>query len=124
MSSAEQKAEDQPIVIIANERCLRLRKQRERATATIEDLLDQIEETLRKIRIGEIDKKSEGTKVLGELKYWLRAARETELELEAIIRKEEGIGDAYGLDLEQARSAIGCRLDSLRACCREGEIPG
>ena len=124
MSSAEQKAEDRPIVIIANERCDRLRKQRERATATIADLLDQIEETQDRIRRGDIDKKSEASKVLGELKYWLRAARETELELEAIIRKEEGIGDAYGLDLEHARSAIGCRLDSLRACCAEGEIPG
>ncbi len=124
MSSAQQQEEQNRIVIIANERCDRLRRQRDRATATIADLLDQIEEAQDRIRRGEVDKKSEAGKVLGELKYWLRAARETELELEAIIRKEEGIGEAYGLDLDAARSQIGCRLDSLRACCREGEIPG
>lgn len=124
MSSAEQKSDQEPIILTAGSRCERLQKQRDRATATITDLLDQIEEAQDRIRRGDIDRKSEAAKVLGELKYWLRAARETELELEAIIRKEEGIVDAYAIDLEAARLAVGCRLDSLRACCAEGEIPG
>lgn len=123
MSRAEQKEEEQRIVITANERCERLRRQRDRATVTIAELIDQIDELQGRVRRGDIAKKSEASGALNELKYWLRAARETELELEAIIRKEEGIGDAYGLDLEQARLAIGCRLDSLRTCCREGELP-
>lgn len=120
MSRAEQREAEQRIVITANERCERLRKQRDRATATIENLIDQIGELQDNARKGELAKKSEASGALNELKYWLRAARETEMELEAIIRKEEGIGDAYGLDLECARSAIRCRLDSLRTCCGEG----
>lgn len=123
MSSAERKTHDKPIVIIANARCERLQKQRERATDTITDLLDMIGEVHDRIKNGEMETRSETAKVLNELKYWLRAARETELELEAIIRKEEGIVDAYGIDLDAARLAVGCRLDSLRACCAEGEIP-
>lgn len=129
MSSTEQKqdqdynqeqSQEQRIVITANERCDRLRRQRDRATATIADLIDQIDELQDRVRRGDIAKKSEASGALNELKYWLRAARETEMELEAIIRKEEGIGDAYGLDLECARIAVRCRLDSLRTCCGEG----
>lgn len=129
MSSTEQKQDqdynqeqnqEQRIVITANERCDRLRRQRDRATATIADLIDQIDELQDRVRRGDIAKKSEASGALNELKYWLRAARETEMELEAIIRKEEGIGDAYGLDLECARIAVRCRLDSLRTCCGEG----
>lgn len=123
MSSTENQDDDKPIVIVPNIRSNRLRRQRDRATATIASLLDQIEEAEDRIKRGDIDKKTEAGRLLGDLKYWLRAARETEMELEAIIRKEEGIGDAYGLDLENARIAIGCRLDSLRACCREDEFP-
>ena len=124
MSRAEQKEQEQRIVITANERCERLRRQRDRATATIAELIDQIDELQSRVSRGDIAKKSEASGALNELKYWLRAARETELELEAIIRKDEGIGDAYGLDLEAARFAVGCRLDSLRACCQEGKLSG
>ncbi len=124
MSSTNKQTEDQTIVLTANARCDRLQKQRERATQTITDLLDLIGEVHDRIKKGDMETRSETAKVLGELKYWLRAARETELELEAIIRKEEGIVDTYGLDLEAARFAVGCRLDRLRACCAEGEIPG
>ncbi|GGF52900.1 hypothetical protein SAMN05216376_102241 [Mameliella alba] len=124
MSSAEQKQEEPRIVIIASERCERLRRQRDRATATIAELVDQIGELQDRAKRGDIAKKSEASSALGELRYWLRAARETELELEEIIRKEEGISDVYGLDLEAARLAVGCRLDSLRACCIEGQVPG
>ncbi|MBV7393586.1 hypothetical protein [Mameliella sediminis] len=123
MSSAEQKTEEQRILIIANERCERLRRQRDRATETIAELVDQIGELQDRAKKGDIAKKSEASGALGELRYWLRAARETELELEEIIRKEEGICDVYGVDLEAARLAIGCRLDSLRACCAEGQVP-
>lgn len=124
MSSENQETNEAPIVLTANARCERLQKQRERATQTITDLLDLIGEVHDRIKQGDMETNAQTAKVLGELKYWLRAARETELELEAIIRKDEGIVDTYGLDLEAARFAVGCRLDRLRACCAEGEIPG
>lgn len=31
---------------------------------------------------------------------------------------------SYALDLEAARAEVGCRMARLRACCREGEVPG
>ncbi|MGR3271315.1 hypothetical protein DU478_04845 [Thalassococcus profundi] len=59
-------------------------------------------------------------KLLGEVRYWLKAARETEAELDTAKRQRDGISEGYGIDLDHARTEIGCRLARLRTCCRSG----
>ncbi|WP_127111742.1 hypothetical protein [Shimia sediminis] len=54
-------------------------------------------------------------KVLMELRQLLRTTMETEQKLEERRKKKEGIVHDYRLDLEDARTSIGRRLDRLRA---------
>lgn len=118
------RAEDeQPIVITLGSELERLNKDRENIAATLLELIEDLEvlkEELRSER--RAGKSTEGGKLLTEVRYWLKQARETEKEIDAIRRKDSGIAGDYGLDLEQARVEIGCRLDSLRACCCAEEV--
>ncbi|MBV2361335.1 hypothetical protein KUH32_16340 [Thalassococcus sp. CAU 1522] len=102
----------------------RLEEQREEIAETLAQLAEDIRALRARLKDGEVEKPSEAVRLMADLRYWLRAARETEAELETIKRKQAGIAGEYGLDLDAARIAIGCRLDSLRACCAEAEIPG
>ncbi|MCT4557406.1 MAG: hypothetical protein N4A61_05030 [Pelagimonas sp.] len=115
--------EKEQVLITAQCEADRLTEQREEIAQTLAELVADIRTIQKDLRQGEVDRKSETGKLLGELRYWLRAARETEAELEIIRRKEAGIGDAYGIDLRAAELAVRCRLDSLRACCDTGRIP-
>lgn len=113
---------DRPVLITAQIQAARLEAQREEISQTLADLVADVRALQSQLRQGEIEKKTETSKLLNDLRYWLKAARETEAELEEIRRKESGIGDAYGLDLEAAEFAIGCRMAQLRPCCGAGEV--
>ena len=58
------------------------------------------------------------TRILGDARYWLKAARETEAEIEALKRKDARIAHEYGLDLELARAEIDQRLARLAEAAR------
>lgn len=111
-----------PVLITVSTQTDRLETQREMIAQTLSDLMEAVQETTRDVRAGDFGNKVERAKALNDLKYWLKAARETELELEAIKRKQLGIDDAYGLDLEAADDAIGCRLAMLRPCCATEDV--
>ncbi|MHA6344496.1 hypothetical protein [Roseivivax sp. CAU 1761] len=72
-----------------------------------------------RVEAGELGSPTEAGRLLGDVRYWLKAARETEQELAKINRERAGIAHGYGLDLERARAEIACRLARLRACCKE-----
>lgn len=93
----------------------RLEAQRDEIAQTLKDLVADIRDLAEKVRDGGVKKAELGTS-LSDLRYWLKAARETELELDEIKRKTTGIVGSYGLDLEAARFEVRCRLDRLRAC--------
>lgn len=115
--------EDDSVLITAKTGAERLEEQREAIAQELEEMVGEIRSLRQKLKAGEARKSGEDGKLLGELRYWLRAGRETEAEIEAIRRKDAGIVDEYGLDLDAAVAAIGCRLARVRACCCEGEIP-
>ncbi|CUH80172.1 hypothetical protein [Tropicibacter naphthalenivorans] len=100
----------------------RLEEQRQEIAQTLSDLIVDVRELQIRMRQGDPEKKAEANKVLADLRYWLKAARETEIELEAIRRRQAGIEDAYGLDLCKARDEIGCRMARLRACYDQGDL--
>ncbi|MCT4609957.1 MAG: hypothetical protein N4A70_12200 [Pelagimonas sp.] len=112
-------SENKPVLITAEQLVARLEEQREEIAQTLAGLAEDVRDIQTRMRQGDIEKKAEATRLMGDLRYWLRAIRDTEAEIDSIRRKESGIGDSYGLDLEAAEFAVRCRLDSLRACCCE-----
>lgn len=115
--------EERRVLLTAEAETRRLEEQRAEIEATLDDLRDDIRAIQARLRSGEVDRRAEAAKPLSELKYWLRAIRETEAEIDAIRRRDLSISESYGLDLEAARAEIGCRLARLRPCCGAGELP-
>ncbi len=106
-------------LVVAQCESVRLRAQRDEIAQMLEDVVADIRDLQEKIRSGEA-KKAEVAAGLADLRYWLKAARETEAELDAITRKENGIIGGWGLDLDRAVDEIGCRLARIRPCdCEE-----
>lgn len=120
--SSMENDKDDPVLIRARAEIERLKQQRDEIAATLNDLTTELHELRARVREGDPDRKGDSGKVLGDVKYWLRAARETECEIEAIRRKESEITGEYGLDLDAARHEIGCRLARLRPCGCEEEV--
>ena len=100
----------------------RLEAERASLTQVLGDLREDLEQMAAQMRGGEGVKTPEVKALLTDMRYWLRALRETEAELETIRRKNAGFTEGYGLDLERACIEVGCRLDRLRRCCGAGEV--
>ncbi|WP_181389470.1 hypothetical protein [Pseudoprimorskyibacter insulae] len=80
------------------------------------DISIELRDLMQRVRTGEGCSKDDVGKKLLEMRAWLKTARETEAQLHAERRKRCGIVGGYGLDLEQARFEVGCRLARLRRC--------
>lgn len=93
-----------------------LEKEREDIAETLRFLADDLRQLRRKLHSGE-PITAEDKKVLPDVRYWLRAAVETEAQIVEIKRKEAGLVGDYGLDLDVAREEIRCRMARLRPCC-------
>ncbi|MCJ7873752.1 hypothetical protein Q4577_13420 [Marinovum sp. 2_MG-2023] len=76
----------------------------------------------KRVQCGEVDTLKDVSKTVADIRGWMKLAMETESQLAEYARKEAAIDGAYGLDLEQARSEIGCRLAQLRRCCGAGRV--
>ncbi|MBP0481004.1 hypothetical protein [Sagittula salina] len=101
----------------------RLEAQREEIAQTLEDLTADIRDLHGKIRGEERVKKTDVGTALADLRYWLKAARETEVELDVIRRREREIEGHWGLDLGAAYDEVCRRLDCIRAIVDEREVP-
>lgn len=109
---------DRPILLSLREELERLYQDREAIAETLNELIEDLTELRQQLRSEKkAGKATDGGKLLTEVRYWLKQANETEKEIAAIRQKEIGIAGAYGIDLEQAGLAVGCRLARLRACC-------
>ncbi len=109
-------------LIRAQSRLDRLEQDRDDISQTLSGLGQQLRTLSSRLQKGDTAKNGEDKALLADIRYWLKAARDTELEIEDLRRRDAGITGEYGLDLEQACFAVRCRLDSLRTCCREGEL--
>ncbi|WP_072777171.1 hypothetical protein [Marivita hallyeonensis] len=86
---------------------------------TIREMVMRLRET---VEAGEFGTGVEAGKILSDLRAWLKHAKETEVHIARHRRETAKISGSYGLDLDAARDVIGCRLDRLRRCCREGDV--
>lgn len=72
-----------------------------------------------KIKQGQIGSESDATRTFSDIRRWIRLALEAEKSLAERKREDGGVAGSYALDLDRARTSIGCRLDRLRRCCRQ-----
>ncbi|WP_341213552.1 hypothetical protein [uncultured Limimaricola sp.] len=80
--------------------------------STLADLLDDVR--------SEAGEPKELQKKISDLESALKGAFEVERKFNDWLKRQDG-GLASGeIDIDDARRRIGCRLDRLRACCREG----
>ncbi|MFW2543518.1 hypothetical protein ACN2XU_12805 [Primorskyibacter sp. 2E107] len=123
MSSMNRAVKDRPVLITLKSDLERLERDRDTIAATLLELIEDLEALKNELRAERrAGKSAEGGKLLAEVRYWLKQARETEKEIDAIRRKDSSLAGDWGLDLDAAGDAIGCRLDSLRSCCGANEV--
>ncbi|OSQ52009.1 hypothetical protein [Marivita geojedonensis] len=110
------------VLITAEETGRALETEREAIAQELRAIREMVAALRRKVEAGETGTASEAAKALADLRVWLKHAKETEVQIERHRREHAAIDGAYGLDLDAARVAVGCRLDRLRQCCREGRV--
>ena len=101
----------------------RLERQIQRIEATLDSFLADIEDLQKMVRAGEVTNVNVARKLFSDLRTWLKLAHETEAISAQRSKTTQGIVHNYGLDLDEARTQIGCRLARLRRCCQERDLP-
>ena len=82
-------------------------------------------ETLKaRVRDGDVEAVKDATKVVADIRHWMRLAKEAEAQFDQRRKESAGIEHGYALDLAHARSEIGCRLARLRRCGGSRDVSG
>ncbi|MCI5111879.1 MAG: hypothetical protein MRY75_15120 [Marivita sp.] len=110
------------VLITAEETGGALEAERDAIAQELRTIREMVARLRMKVEAGETGTATEAAKTLADLRAWLKHAKETEVQIERHRREHAAIEGAYGLDLDAARVAVRCRLDRLRACCREGSV--
>ncbi len=88
---------------------------------SIKDLRQEIEDLKEKVRDGEGLEQTKSSKTVSSATSLLKTCQEVENRLVECRSKSAGIAKGgYALDLERARTEIGCKLDRLRCTARPG----
>ena len=87
-------------------------------------MCEDLEALSEKVRAQQFDDIKSQSRILGDIRQWLKMAIEAETQLEQRKKKEQGIVNGYALDMDAARDSIGCRLDRLRRARCPGRFPG
>lgn len=111
------------VLITADEEGSALEQERAAIARELRTIREMVAVLRDKVEAGETGTGGEAAKALADLRVWLKHAKETEVQIERHRREHASIRGSYGLDLDAARDAVGCRLDRLRSCCREARIP-
>ncbi|MCQ0091541.1 hypothetical protein [Roseovarius sp. M141] len=86
-------------------------------------MCEDLEALSDKVRAQQFDDIKNQSRILGDIRQWLKMAIEAETQLEQRKKKEQGIVNGYALDMDAARDSIGCRLDRLRRAGCPGRFP-
>ncbi|WP_135505115.1 hypothetical protein [Roseovarius aestuariivivens] len=78
------------------------------------DMRAELEGMYARIKTGEFGELKNAMKATSEIRQWLKIAIEAEAQLATRKKTEKGIVHDYALDLDAARTAVGCRLARLR----------
>lgn len=110
------------VLITAKEEGDVLEKERAAIVRELQAIREMVAHLRETVEAGTVGTGAEAGKALSDLRTWLKHAKETEVHLARHRRETAKISGSYGLDLDAARDVVGCRLDRLRRCCREGGI--
>lgn len=92
---------------------------------SVSDLRQSAEDLKARIDAGEEADLAGGKRQLSECSALIRNCQTVETHLVRLQSSETGhVQGGYALDLDRARSEIGCRLARLRACEDAREVPG
>ncbi|MEL7012419.1 MAG: hypothetical protein AAFO72_03970 [Pseudomonadota bacterium] len=80
----------------------------------LSDMRVELDRLYRKIQAGELEELSAAGKQMVEIRQWLKIAIEAEVHLEKRRKEKEGIVHDFAINLNEAKSSIGSKLDSLR----------
>ncbi len=91
---------------------------------SIRELRNAAEDLRQRLAAGEDVDLAGTSKQLGQVDGLIRSCQKVETSFVEHHYREAGIAQGgYALDLERARSEIGCRLARLRQCCGAGSVP-
>jgi hypothetical protein len=110
------------VLITAEEESSALEAEREAILRELAAIREMVATLRQKVEAGETGTSTEAGKVLSDLRTWLKHAKETEVQIERHRKEHAQICGSYGLDLDAARNVVGCRLDRVRRCCRQGGV--
>lgn|SRR5690554_2234355 len=77
-------------------------------------MCEDLEALANSVRAEDFEDAKNRSRILSDIRQWLKMAIEAETQLEQRNKREQGIVNGYALDMDAARYSIGCRLDRLR----------
>ncbi|WWR48192.1 hypothetical protein RZ517_08485 [Roseovarius sp. S88] len=86
------------------------------------DMRKELSAMYDRVQLGEFGELKNASKVIADIRQWLRIAIEAEAQLANREKQELGISLSYGLDLDRAKETIGCELDRLRRARDTGGV--
>ncbi|WP_372614358.1 hypothetical protein [Aquicoccus sp.] len=101
----------------------RLRRALEVVETQLRAMKGDLERLHRQIRAGQVSGLTDSARVTQEIRQWLRIAMEMETRLEKRSITEDRRDRPRAIDLDAARTRIGCRLDRLRRVRCPGRFP-
>lgn len=101
----------------------RLRKARTVVETQLSQMKSDLERLHMQIRKGQIDGLADSVRATDEIRQWLRIAMEMEIRLDQVSGKSNERDAPRAINLDEARSEIGCRLDRLRRARCPGRFP-
>ena len=87
-------------------------------------MCEDLETLSDKVRAEAFDDAKVHSRILGDIRQWLKLVIEAENQLEQRKKKEQGIVNGYALDMDAARDSVGGRLDRIRAARSGGGVSG
>jgi len=86
------------------------------------DMRADLEALQEKVRAGDYEDLKNPSRVISDIRQWIRIAIEAEAHLEKRSKTDKGIVHSYALDFEEARASIRRRLDRLGRARRSGRV--
>ncbi|WP_339106752.1 hypothetical protein [Roseovarius rhodophyticola] len=86
------------------------------------DMRKELSAMYDRVQLGEFGELKNASRIIADIRQWLKIAIEAEAQLANREKQELGISLSYGLDLDRAKETIGCELDRLRRARDTGGV--
>jgi hypothetical protein len=89
----------------------------------LRELAEECHTLKQRAQSGDVSAVKDASKTVSDIRRWLNTALETEARFDERRKEQDGVVNEYAIDLEHARSTIGCRMARLRRCCGPRGVP-